>query len=183
MKNKKHPILPNNISVQLIDNKGDKIKTANILCHLNIYINSSSYYTYSFIPTNSDGKVNLTKEQIIQNTELKHYYDKTIPLERIPIKFDFIIMDTNLINGMIASMNNYLSVDIESIKLDLKQRGLTESQISLQISTIEEKFKTDKKLLEILENNQNSKTDNSNRMKKITDFWDSESDYNYEIKL
>ncbi|WP_408031240.1 hypothetical protein [Tenacibaculum xiamenense] len=183
MKNKKHPILPNNFSVQLINSKGDKLKIANVLCHLNIYINSSSYYTYSFIPTNSNGKVNLTKEQIIQNTELKHYYDKTISIERTPVKFDFMIMDSNLINGMIASINNYLSIDIESIKLDLKQRGLTESQISLQISTIEEKFNSDRKLLETLENNQNSKIDNSNGMKKITEFWNSESDYNYEIKL
>ncbi|WP_299107651.1 hypothetical protein [uncultured Tenacibaculum sp.] len=179
---KKHPILPNKISVQLLNNNGEKLKLENVLCHLNIYIDSLSYYTYSFIPTDSNGIVNLTKEQLIQNTELKHYYDKTIPLDQSPVKFDFMIMDTNLINGMITGMKNYLSVDIESIKLGLKQRGLNDSQIALQITTIKEKIESDKKLLEILEHNQNAKLDYSNGPKKITDFWNSESEYFYELK-
>lgn len=182
LQNKKHPILPNKFSVQLKDKNGENLKIENVLCHLNIYIDSLSYYTYSFIPTDSNGIVELTKEQMIQNTELKHYYDKTIPLDKTPVKFDFMVMDTNLLNGIISSMENYLTVDLESVKSDLKQRGLTDSQIAQQIPAIKEKMESDKKLLEVLKTNRNAKLDYSNGQKKLTDFWNSESDYNYELK-
>ncbi len=182
LQNKKHPILPNKISIQLKDENGDNLKMENVLCHLNIYIDSLSYYTYSFIPTNSNGIVNLTKEQMIQNTELKHYFDERIPLDKTPVKFDFMVMDNNLLNGIISSMENYVNIDIESIKSDLKSRGLTDAQIALQIPAIEEKMKSDKQLSEFLKKNKNAELNYSNGEKKITDFWNSESDYKYELK-
>ncbi len=182
LQNKKHPILPNKISIQLKDKDGDNLKMENVLCHLNIYIDSLSYYTYSFIPTNSNGIVNLTKEEMIQNTELKHYFDEKIPMDKTPVKFDFMVMDNNLLNGIISSMENYLNIDIESIKTDLKSRGLTDVQIALQIPAIEEKMKSDKQLSEFLKKNKNAELNYSNGEKKITDFWNSESDYNYELK-
>ncbi|RKF05338.1 hypothetical protein C8N26_0017 [Tenacibaculum lutimaris] len=182
LENKKHPILPNKFSVQLKDKNGENLKLESVLCHLNIYIDSLSYYTYSFIPTDSNGIVELTKEQMIQNTELKHYYDKTIPLDKTPVKFDFMVMDTNLLNGIISSMENYLKLDLESIKSDLKQRGLTDSQIAQQIPAIKEKMESDKKLLGVLKTNRNAELDYANGQKRLTDFWNSESDYNYELK-
>lgn len=182
LQNKKHPILPNKISVQLKDENGDNLKMENVICQLNIYIDSLSYYTYSFIPTNSNGIVNLTKEEMIQNTELKHYFDERIPLDKTPVKFEFMVMDNNLLNGIISSMENYVNIDIESIKTDLKSRGLTDAQIALQIPAIEEKKKSDKQLFEFLKKNKNAELNYSNGEKKITDFWNSVSDYNYELK-
>jgi hypothetical protein len=182
LENKKHPILPNKISVQLKNKNGENLKIENVLCHLNIYIDSSSYYTYSFIPTNSNGIVNLTKEQMIQNTELKYYFDESLPLDKTPVKFEFFVMDDNMVNGVISSMENYLSVDIKSIKADLKRRGLTDEQIALQIPSIEEKMKSDKQLYQFLKKNKNSELKKSNGESKITGFWNSESDYIYELK-
>lgn len=182
LQNKKHPILPNKFSVQLKDENGEHIKIENVLCHLNIYMDSLSYYTYSFIPTDSNGTVNLTKEQIIQNTELKHYYDESLPLNNTPVKFDFFVMDNNMLNGIISSMENYVNIDIESIKADLKSRGLTDSQIAIQIPMIEEKMKADQQLFEFLKKNKNAELNHSNGVKKITGFWNSESDYEYELK-
>jgi protein tyrosine phosphatase len=182
LQNKKHPLLPNKISIQLKDENGENLKMENVLCHLNIYIDSLSYYTYSFIPTNANGIVNLTKEQMIQNTELKHYFDERIPLDKTPVKFDFMVMDNNMIDGIILSMENYLSIDIKSIKADLKSRGFTDAQIALQIPSIEEKMKSDKQLSEFLKKKKNAELDYSNGEKKITDFWNSESEYNYELK-
>lgn len=182
LQKKKHPILPNKMSVQLKDKNGENLKKGKVLCHLNIYIDSLSYYTYSFIPTNSDGIVNLTKEQMIQNTELKYDFDERLPVDKTPVKFDFYVMDNNMICSIISSMENYLSVDIESIKSDLKNRGLTGTQIALQIPVIEEKMKSDKELYEFLKKNKNTELDYSNGEMKITDYWNSESDYNYELK-
>ena len=182
VQNKKHPILPNKISIQLKDKNGKNLKLDNILCHLNIYIDSLNYYTYSFIPTDSNGIVNLTKEQMIQNTELKYCYDKTIPMDKTPVKFDFMVMNISVLNGVISSMENYLTVDLESIKSDLKQRGVSDAQIAQQIPAIEEKMKSNKKQIELLKKNQNAELDSSNGEKKMTAFWNSESDYNYELK-
>lgn len=180
--NKKHPILPNKISIQLKNKNGENLKIENVLCHLNIYIDSLSYYTYSFIPTNSNGIVNLTKEQIIQNTELKHYFDGSLPLDKKPVKFELFVMDNNMLNGIISSMENYLTVDIKSIKADLKSRGLTDEQIALKIPTIEKKMKSDKELYQFLKKNKNTELKNSNGELKITGFWNNESDYNYDLK-
>ena len=182
LQGKKHPILPNKMSVQLKDKNGENLKKGKVLCRLNIYIDSLNYYTYSFIPTNSDGIVNLTKEQMIQNTELKHDFDERLPVDRTPVKFDFYVMDTNMIHSIILNMENYLNVDIELIKSDFKNRGLTDTQIALQIPAIEEKMKSDKELYEFLKKNKNAELDYSNGEMKITDYWNSVSDYNYELK-
>ena len=42
LQNKKHPLLPNKISIQLKDKDGKNLKMENVLCHLNIYIDSLS---------------------------------------------------------------------------------------------------------------------------------------------
>ncbi len=153
LNHKKHIILPNNLKIQLKSKDGKNIEKENILCHLNIYIDSTSYYTYSFIPTNSKGIVNLTKEEIVQNTELKHYYDESLPLDFRPVKFDFFVMDKAMIDNLISTMKNYLDQDIESIKYNLKNNGFTEEQIRKQVVLIEEKLELDKKLYELLKKN------------------------------
>lgn len=181
--NKKHIILPSNIRFQLKDKKGNNFKIENILCHLNIYIDSLSYYTYSFIPTDTSGGVNITKEQIIENTELKHYYDERIILNKSPVKFDFFVINDNRLKGIISSMKNYLTLDLESIKTNLKNSGLTSAQIAAQISGIEEKMKSDKRLYEFLKKNNNTELNFSEGEIKITGLWNKESDFNYNLSL
>lgn len=180
--NKRHPILPGKISIQLQNKNGENLRTENILCHLNIYIDLWSYYTYSFIPSNSNGTIILTKEQLIQNTELKHSFDEKLPLDSTPVKFDFFVMDTNMINGIISSMEHYLSIDIKFIKAGLKKQGLTDEQIAFQIPMIEEKMESDQQLYLFLKKNKNAELENKNRELKLTGFWENESDYNYELK-
>ena len=182
LSNKKHPILPNKLTFQLKTEEGKNIEIENILCHLNVYIDSTSYHTYSFIPTNSNGLVQLTKNQIIENTELKHSYSDNIKLENKPVKFDFFVMESDYLNSLISSMENYLKIDIESIKLDLKNRGFTDSQIALQIKPIREKLKADKELCEFLKKNRNAEIDKLKSEMKITDSWSQEIDYKYELK-
>ncbi len=181
LNHKKHIILPNNLKIQLKNKDGKNIEQENILCHLNIYIDSTSYYTYSFIPTNSNGIVNLTKEQIVQNTELKHYYDESLPLDFRPVKFDFFVMDKAMIDNLIFTMKNYLDQDIESIKYNLKNNGFTEEQIQKQVVLIEEKLELDKKLYELLKKNNNKELDYSQGEIKLTSFWKEKSNYQYNL--
>lgn len=178
-----HPFLPKTFTVQLIDTNGDPIKTENILLHLNIYIDSGYYYTYNFIPTDSNGKVTLTKQQIIQNTELKHDYDERIPLDTTPVPFDFMVMDSNLLEGLISSMKAYLTIDLDSIKSDLKNRGFTEAQIAAQIPMIEQKMKSDRALYELLKKHQNPAFNSVEDQPKMKGSWTTEGAVSYDVIL
>ena len=182
LSSKRHPILPNEITIQLKGENGENLKIENVICHLNIYINDLNYHTYSFIPTDSNGIVRLTKEQIIQNTELKHYYDQGISLDTKPMKFDFFVKDSNSLNILIPNLKKYLSVDIDSVKQDLKNKGVSDEQIGNYISSIQQKMDSDKKLYNTIKNHKNSELDFSTSDYKITAFWTSETDYHCELR-
>jgi len=180
---KVHLILPNTFTIQLKDKNGDPVKIENVLCHLNIYSDELSYHTYSLIPTNSEGIVKLSRQQIINNTELKHTYDESIPLDKTPVKFDFFVIKSEVIDIITSSMKKYLSLDIESIKVDMKNQGFSDTQITAQLQIIEEKMKSDKKLYALLKKQRNSDFNYSKREPKITDYWTSETDVAYDITI
>ena len=179
---KRHLILPNTLTIQLKGENGEDLKKENVICHLNIYINDLNYYTYSFISTNSNGIIHLTKEEIIQNTQLKHYYDQGISLENKPVKFDFLVVNNNSLNTLTTNLEKYLSVDIESLRKDLKNKGMSDVQIADYIPSVQQKMESDRELYEKIKNNKNSELNFSTGKYRITDFWNSETDYHYDLK-
>ena len=179
----KHPILPKTLKVQLITADNKVLKVDNVLCHLNIYSDKGSYYTYSFIPTNSNGSVVLTKEQIINNTELKHFYNDTLPLDNNPVKFEFLVLDKTFISQFINSMQTYLSIGQEDALQELRSRGLTEEQIKKAGPLITQKRNEDSLFNEFLQKNNNQSLDYSSEKTKILDHWTEERDYSYELKM
>lgn len=183
MKEKKHTIIPNSIRIQLKDLNNKNLEIENVLCHLNIYIDSSSYYTFSFIPTNSIGKVILTKDEIIKNTGLQHCYDDKLVLDNSPVKFEFFIFDKELLNNFISSLRGYLNIKLESIKEDLRRRGFNESQIKNEIPKAIKVQKEDKILYDFLVQNKNAVLDYTEENTKIVGIWNDEKDYDYEIKI
>jgi hypothetical protein len=181
---KKHSIIPNSMRVQLKDSENRILKIENVLCHLNIFSNSSNYYhTYSFIPTDSTGKVILIKEEIITNTKLKHCYDENLALDKSPVKFEFFIMPKETLKYLIPNLRGYLNVKPESIKEDLRRRGFSESQIEREIPKVLKKQKEDERLYKILIKNRNADLEYSEKNSKITGYWNDEKDCEYEIKI
>lgn len=95
------------------------------LCHLNIYTGESSFLPFTFIPTDSKGKVILTKEEIIDNTELQHFYNERFTLDDTPIKFEFHILDKELLSNIVKNIKNYLNIKPFSIIEFLKRKGFS----------------------------------------------------------
>ena len=176
-------IIPSSFEVQLQNKHEENIEVNNILCHLNIHIDESSFYTYSFIPTNAKGKVVLTKEQIIQNTGLKHANYQKVNLEKVPTKFDFRVLDKQLIASFISSLNSYLGVKPASIRKDLLDRGFSKAQINQEIPKALAQQEEDKLLYSYISKNNNSLLEYSEEHSKIEGIWEDEIAYHYYLKL
>jgi hypothetical protein len=172
----KHIIIPKKLKVQLVNELGSPIHKKNVLCHLNIYIDSSSYYTFSFIPTNSNGTIQLSRKDIIENTELKHSFNNNIAIDKSPVKYELFVMEHSMINTILNSMNQYLSQDIQAVKEDLKRRGLNEQQIALEIPKIQRKLDEDRKLYQVLKESSNGEIEYSQANSKLSGFWSSVSE-------
>lgn len=155
MSQKRHFSLPETLTIQLQKPDGSNLNLENILCHLNIQVLSPGYYTYSFIPTDSSGKIILKKEQLIQQTQIKHDYDPTLPLDESIVKFDFFLMDKQMLSLLINQIERYLSVGKESIVNELKKRGFDDDSIQIHLQSIELKRKEDTNLLLLLKSNNN----------------------------
>ena len=179
----KHTILPKTLKVQLITADNKALKLDNVLCHLNIYSDNGNYYTYSFIPTNSNGCVVLTREQIVNNTELKHFYNDTLLLDNNPVKFEFLVLDKTFISDFINSTKMYLTIDQDATLQELRSRGLAEEQIKKAAPYIEQKREEDRLFNEFLQKNKNQSLDYSSEKSKIVDHWVEEMDYSYELKM
>lgn len=180
---RKHSIIPSSMRIQLKDLNNENLEIENVLCHLNVYKDSLSYYTYSFIPTNSSGVVLLTREEIIRNTELKHYYDDNLALDKEPVKFDFFILDQTILKEFISGLKGYLEIKPESIKEDLKRRGFNDEKIEKSIPIVIKKQKEDQELYEFLIQNKNGNLEYSEKNSKIIGYWNDISDYQYELKI
>ncbi|MGZ3908020.1 MAG: hypothetical protein ACXVPN_03900 [Bacteroidia bacterium] len=159
------------------------VRLDNVLCHLNIYSDNDSYYTFSFIPTDSNGTVFLTRNQILANTELKHFYNDSFPLDKSPIKFEFMVLDKDFISSFIKSVDTYLSVDLDSALNELRTRGLTDVQIEKATPAIVQKKEEDLALNSFLKKNNNQTLTYSQDKSKISDRWTEEKDYVYDLIL
>ncbi len=181
---KKHTILPKSITLQLKDLEGNNLEIGNVLFHLNIYIgNSGEYYTYSSIPTNNQGTLSLTREQIISNTELKHHYAPLLILENRPVKFEIFILGNAVLSTLISSLGNYLSNSLAYTIADLKRKEFSEIQIKEAISKIRKAKERDYTFYELLKENNNSLLNYTEENAKIRGQWESEDDFNYELKV
>ena len=169
------------VRLKTVDKKD--IQLDNVLCHLNIYSDDNSYYTFSFIPTNSNGTVFLTRDQILANTELKHFYNDSFPLDKSPVKFDFMVLDKEFISTFITSVDSYLSIDLDTALNELRTRGLTDIQIEKATPTIIQKKEEDLALSSFLKKNNNQTLTYSQDKSKISDRWTEEKDYAYDLVL
>lgn len=165
------------------DSNNENLEIENVLCHLNIYSNPTSYYTYTFIPTNAFGKVILTKDDILANTELKHCFDDKLGLDKTEVKFEFFILGKEFLNLIIKDMENYLKIKPEEIKEDLRRRGFGEQQIENEIPRALKMQSEDKILYDFLLTNRNVELDYDQENSKITGYWDAIKDFEYEIIL
>ena len=182
-KKKINIIIPNSLKFQLKDLNDLDFVFNNVLCQLNIYQNTKSYYSYSYIPTNSNGEIVLTKDDIIQNTELKYHFDEGLTLDESPVRFEFFVIDHGIISFLISNMKKNLNVKPDSVKSELMKRGLNNEQVMTELSKITSKHKSDKIFLEFVAQNKNIELELTEEVFKIAGHWESQTDYEYQIKM
>jgi hypothetical protein len=125
----------------------------------------------------------LTRDQILANTELKHFYNDSFPLDKSPVKFDFMVLDKEFISTFITSVDSYLSIDLDTALNELRTRGLTDIQIEKATPTIIQKKEEDLALSSFLKKNNNQTLTYSQDKSKISDRWTEEKDYAYDLVL
>jgi hypothetical protein len=181
MRVKERIILPKTLTVQLMTPGGHPVSHENILCHLDIFGGEGSYYTYSFIPTNTNGTISLTRQQILDNTELQHCYNASLTLTKEPVEFRFYVMSKDFLSAFIKNIDAYLSAD-ETITLHLfRSQGMPEADLKRASEQIAQKKQFDRTFNEFLKKNNNGLFDYDEVKSKVTGYWTDEIDYKYEL--
>ena len=169
--------------VQLKGLNNQDVSVDSVLCHLMIYSNyPHSYYNYSFIPTDFAGRVCLTKEDIIQNTELKNCYCPRTELDMTAVKFEFRIIHQSLIDYALSGLEPYVNKGLGTIEDELCERGFNESDIDRQSPIIIKKQQEDRGLYELLVKSRNKELVYSDTS-KVVGSWHAEKDYAYTLDL
>lgn len=84
--------LPKEIFIQLKSPDKQDLRLDFVLCSIYIsVIDHEDCFAYHCIPTDSNGQINLTKKDLIYNTELQFCYDENFPIEKSITQFDIMI--------------------------------------------------------------------------------------------
>ncbi len=90
--------LPEEILIQLKSVDQCDLKLDFVLCSIFISVGDhEDCYAYHCIPTDSNGQIKLTKEDLIYNTELQFYYDASLPIDNSITRFDIFVTPQELI--------------------------------------------------------------------------------------
>lgn len=135
--------LPSKIDIQIIDTTGRPNLLENILFGLKVFISKNSWHNYSVFKSNNKGHITLTKQDIIDNTELK--WEANI-LSTKSTKFELYIWDGQHTDDMIKMIKHLLELydDSDFIKQDLKQRGVADENMHNALAVINNKAIEDK---------------------------------------
>lgn len=176
-------VVPKSINIQVVDENSEDLRLKNILCHLNIFNNDNSWFTYSFIPTNINGQVRLSREEIINNTELKHQKNLQNEPKLKPTKFEFFVIDNDILSVMLKNTKLFLSQTDEDVIKELESHLKNETAINNELRKIKQKQIEDEVFYKLLKSNENSNLIFSPNKSKIRGEWEEEIDYEYKLKL
>ena len=119
--------LPSKIDIQIIDSTGRPNLLENVLFGLKVFISDNSWHNYSVFKSNAAGHITLTKQDIIDNTELKR---ETNILSIAPTKFELYVWEGQHTDDMIKITKHLLELynDKDFIEQDLKRHGITDEK-------------------------------------------------------
>lgn len=90
--------LPEEIFIQLKSPDQLDLKLDFVLCSIFIsVVDQEDCFAYHCIPTDSNGQIKLTKDDLIYNTELQFYYDGNLPIDNSITQFDILVTPQELI--------------------------------------------------------------------------------------
>jgi hypothetical protein len=169
-------IIPETITIKLVNRIGEPQQIANVFMGLKIYISENSYHTFSIMATDSNGEIQLSKDEIIENTEINESI-----LSGNPTSFEFYIWERDTLLLVKSRIENLLKMckDEDSVMNELKSIGIADSNISTELEKIRLKELEDRNLFEQL-----SKSANHNLVlfdSKISGTWETGAGQEYEL--
>jgi hypothetical protein len=171
-------VLPDKIEIRIVDRSGQSNPLPNIILGLKVFKNNNAWYNYSVFKTDSDGHIILTRQQIIDNTELKH--DRYIE-SGTPTRFEIYVWDGLMTVGLINTTKRLLDLynDESFIRTDLSRHGVAEENIPAAVEATQKKGREDLALFEQIKDAINANV--QIYTEKIQDVWLDVSPKQYEF--
>ena len=173
-------ILPDRIEIRIVDRSGQSNSLPNIILGLKVFKNKDAWYNYSIFKTDHDGHIILTRQQIIDNTELKR--DRYIE-SSTPTRFEIYVWDGLMIVGLINTTKRLLELykDESFIRTDLLRHGIAEENIPAAVEATQKKAIDDLALFEQIKDAINANV--QIYTEKIQDVWLDVSPKQYEFMI
>jgi hypothetical protein len=171
-------IIPTQIDIQIVDKAGQPSQLANVLFGLKIFKADNSWHNYSVFKSDAAGHVTLTRQNIIDNTELK--FEKEI-IDNKPAKFELYVWEGQVTEAMLMMSYRLLQTynDKNLIILDLKRHGVADEDIPGAVEKARQKAIKDKAFYEYIKDAVNNKVQVVTQ--KIEDVWQNDANKSYEF--
>ena len=173
-------IIPIEIEIQIVDGTGGPSRLENVLFGLKIFNIDGSWHNYSFLKTDANGAISLARQQIIDNTELRHA-DHIV--SDTPTSFELYVWDGQMISDLIRTMKQLLDIykNEDIIRNDLVSKGITGNSLTAAVETAKKKSVEDKALYEKIRDAVNGQV--QFHPDKISDKWLDMSPKKYKFTM
>lgn len=147
-------IIPARIDIQLVNSTGQPVALENLLFGLKIFSSENSYHNYSTFKTDAAGHITLTKQDIINNTELK--WETNLPA--VPTKFELYVWEGKIADEMIKMTAHLLALynNQDLITQDLKKHNIPDNEIPNALDITNNKAIEDRAYYEFIKDAVNS---------------------------
>jgi hypothetical protein len=171
-------IVPTEIEIQIVNEDGHPAPIANVLFGLKIFTSHGGWHNYSFLKSDTEGHIALTRKEILENTQV--IFDSS-QSDNIPTKFELSIYDGQFVLGLNRSMKQLLALynDKGLIREDLMRHGIVEDNLPTAMEATEKKRKEDVALYERIKDAVNDKIEVSSP--KMEGFWSDTLPKHYEF--
>jgi hypothetical protein len=173
-------ILPSKIDIQIIDAPGGTNSLANILFGLKIFTSDSSWHNYSFFKSDAVGHVALTKQDIINNTELRWENSNQV---MSPARFKLYVWEGKAASDIIETTKQLLKFydDKGFLEQNLERHGIIGKNMAHALLVIDRQTIENKKLYSYIKDAVN----NSVRIdtEKIEGTWFDDSPKSYQFVI
>jgi hypothetical protein len=170
-------IIPARIDIQLVNSTGQPVALENLLFGLKIFKSDKSWYNYSVFKTDAAGHITLTKQDIINNTELKFETN----LSAVPTKFELYVWEGKIADEMIKMTAHLLALynNQDLITQDLKKHNIPDNEIPGALEKTNNKAIEDRAYYEFIKDavNNTAKIDPP----KIEDTWNHSFQKSYKF--
>jgi hypothetical protein len=161
-------IIPDKIEIQVVDSSGQPNPLENVLFGLKLFRDANSWYTYSLFKSNHSGHIILTRQDIIDNTEIKN---EKFSIASTSTHIELRVWEGEQTEQFKRAIGKLMQAydDDNFIEADLKRRGVKDYDIEKAIFVTQNKAIEDKRIYESIKNAINNSVNIKTR--QIEDHW------------